>query len=120
MPEQADDGAADVPEDRFGRLEDKVDKLADAVAGLVGRGQQSAQRHEADKLDRPTRAVDQAEQVRADMRAAIEDHERQKAADSRFTNLESQVQKVAAVIEKAPRQFRRVEVIMGWAGKDDA
>jgi hypothetical protein len=120
MPEQGDEGAEGAGEDRFDRLEDKVDRLAAAVAGLVGRGHQAAEKHEAEKLDRPTRAVDQAEDVRAAMREAIEDHERQKAADSRFTDLESQVKKVAAVVEKAPRQFRRVEVAMGWVGKDDA
>lgn len=94
-------------------LADKVDRLADTVAGLVDKFHGAASDHEADKLDRPTREVGTVQQHAAGLQQEIraelaklrqqEQHEQQHAELARQT-----------VPERPPREYRRIEQRMGW------
>lgn len=105
---------------RLDKIEDKVDNLAEKLEKLLGGLHDKAQAHEQEKLDRPSTAADQAEARRQEMRDVITEHEQQKKSDSTLRRLESKVQEVEKVIkEKAPRQFRKVEQIMGWPDRNE-
>lgn len=109
----------DTLDERVGSLEagqQSITDKVDQILGIVGKGEHAAhdaaQRHEEEKLDRPSSV---AEQIRAglDERDARE-RERQAAAD-RDGRLGVLEQKLTDMAEKAPEvPARRVERIMGW------
>lgn len=97
---------------RVSTLESKIDQ----ILGIVGKGEHAAhdaaQRHEQDKLDRPSSV---AEQVREQLDARdARERDRQAAAD-RDGRLGKIEQAIADMAEKAPEvPARRVERVMGW------
>lgn len=94
-------------------LADKVDKLADTVAGLVGKVHGAAADHEASKLDRPTREVGTVQQhaagLQEEIRAELAKLRQQEAHERQHAELAKQT-----VPERPPREYRRVEQRMGW------
>lgn len=99
----------------------KVDRLADTVAGLVGQAHEGASRHEAAKLDRPTREVEgtreHAASLQEEIQAELAKLRQQEAAERKREETESRLKKVEKAVEKQPRPFRRVEQFMGWTDK---
>jgi|HubBroStandDraft_5_1064220.scaffolds.fasta_scaffold65473_4 hypothetical protein len=100
-------------------LADKVDKLADTVAGLVDKFHGAASEHEASKLDRPTREVGTVQQHAAglqdEIRAELARLRQQEAHEQQHAELAA----ARTVPEQQPREYRRVERVMGWLTDDD-
>ena len=108
-----DEGGGPDTGDRLGRLEDKVDRLADAVAGIVPATRGQAEQRTEHRLDRPSSVE---EQVRAELarkdKAAAEKAEQDRLA----AELAGVRDSVAALTEKrpaAPVPLR--EKILGWS-----
>jgi|SRR5271165_810709 len=99
-------------------LADKVDQLAETVAGLVDRFHGAASEHEASKLERPTREVESTQQhaagLQEEVRAELAKLRQQEAHEQQHAELARQT-----VPERPPREFRRVERAMGWLTEDD-
>lgn len=100
-------------------LADTVQSLVDKVDSLISGAHGAAQKHETAKLDRPSTAADKAAGISEEMRQAIEEHERQKQHDETLKSLTDFKAKAEAVLEKAPREYRKVEQRMGWVRKED-
>jgi hypothetical protein len=105
------------------RIEEKVDKLADVVAGLVDRAHGAAASHEADKLDRPTRTVETTQQHTASLQEEIRDElaklRKQEAAEQKQADLEKRVAKAEKAAERPPREYKRIHHAMGWVTDAD-
>jgi hypothetical protein len=100
-------------------LADKVDHLAETVAGLVDKFHGAASGHEASKLDRPTREVESTQQHAAslqdEIRAELARLRQQEAHEQQHAEITAR----QAVPEQPPREYRKVERRMGWHTEDD-
>lgn len=95
--------------EREGGLEERLDRLEEMVRRMMSGGSPKGRASQAD----------QAEQHRADMEKALADLRRQERADRIMSGLNRDMRKVKqAVFEKPPREFRKVETIMGWPDRD--
>lgn len=116
-PEVAEDDQAPVHEESqddghegvtLGGLADKVDSLASAVARLArGGGGRSSKADESEQV---------AEQVRTEVGKIKAAEDRQRGRDDRLGRLESQIKDI---VEKPPREYRRITKIM-WGEDEDA
>ena len=104
-------------------LADRVDRLADTVAGLVDRLHGAAATHEADKLDRPTRTVETTQQHAASLQEEVQAElarlRKQEAADKKQADLEARVAKAEKAAERPPREYKRRHYAMGWVTDAD-
>jgi hypothetical protein len=100
-------------------LADKVDHLAETVAGLVDKLHGAASEHEASKLDRPSREVGTVQQhaagLQEEIRAELARLRQQEAHEQQHAELAAR----QAVPEQPPREYRKVERRMGWHVEDD-
>ena len=105
------------------QLSDKLDRLADTVAGLIGQAHGDASRHEASKLDRPTREVEgtreHALSLQEEIQKALADLRKQEASEKDRAELAAKVGKLERAVEKKPREYRRISRAMGWVRDDD-
>ena len=105
------------------QLSDKLDRLARTVAGLISQAHGDASRHEASKLDRPTREVEgtreHALSLQEEIQKALADLRKQEASEKDRAELAAKVGKLERAVEKKPREYRRVSRVMGWVRDDD-
>ena len=111
----ADAGHDGTDDERLTRLENAVDRIEQAVAGLPPTHAE-AQAHEAAKLDRPSNVQEQA---RAAVEQALADRDKKAAdaknADAARAREQSLHDRLAALEEKppAPPRLRRTR-LLGW------
>jgi hypothetical protein len=119
--EEHEETGGDTPS--LATVADKVDKLADTVAGLVDRLHGKAASHEADKLDRPTRTVEgtreHAANVAEEVRSELAKLRQQEAAETKAKETSARLAKVEKAVEKPPREWKRRHRFMGWVTDDD-
>lgn len=123
-PEQGGGQEGGSTETRLTSLEGKLDQLADLVRGLADKSHGAAASHEQAKLDRPSQATEtaagRAESLRGEIAAELGKLRQQEKSDQQAADTAARLKKVEQRLEQAPRQFRRVEEIMGWVHKGDA
>jgi hypothetical protein len=111
-------------ETRLTSLEGKMDELTGLVRGMATSAHSAAASHEQAKLDRPTQATEtaagRAETLRSEIAAELGKLRQQERTDKDAADTAARLKKVEAAVEKAPRQFRRVEEAMGWIRKGDS
>lgn len=104
-------------------LSDKLDRLAATVAGLVDSLHGKASEHEEAKLNRPSRTAEttreHADSLAAEIRAELSKLSAQEKAEQRTKDMEGRLAKAEKALERAPREYRRVERAMGWVRDDD-
>lgn len=100
-------------EDRLGRLEDKVDKLADAVARIVPAGHADAQQRTEARLDRPSSVE---EQVQAELKRARDDEARARETEAAKSEMTQVKEELAKLKEKPPAEprSRAARMLTGW------
>lgn len=87
-------------------LADKVDSLAQSVARLARGGSRASKQDESEQV---------AEQVRTEVGKIKAAEDRQRGREDRLGRLESQVKDI---VERAPREYRRITKVM-WGDTDD-
>jgi len=116
-------GGSGTVEQRLDGLEQMMGELSGLVRGMAGKAQGQAAGHEAAKLDRPTQATEtaagRAESLRGEIAAELGRLREQEKHDQAVADQGERLKKVEAALERAPRQFRRVEEFMGWARPGD-
>jgi hypothetical protein len=100
-------------------LADKVDHLAETVAGLVDKLHGAASEHEASKLDRPTRGVESTQQHAASLQDEIRAELARLRQQEQHEQQHAELAARQTVPEQPPREYRRVERAMGWLTEDD-
>lgn len=113
-PAPADEGS------RLGRLEERVTKLADAVAKIVPGSHAEAQQRTEDRLDRPSSVQAEVraelERARQEEAAAAAAQQQQQQAQSEAQELRDQVARLAEAKPHAP--VPRRTRILGWGDPD--
>jgi hypothetical protein len=99
--------------DRLDRLEDKVGKLAEAVAALVPGTHAEAQDHTEDRLDRPSSVEEQVAHALAQARADDAKHEREAALHGDVQTVKDDLAKLREKPPAAP--VPRRERLLGWS-----
>ena len=99
-------------QDRLGRLEDKVDRLADIVGKLVPGSREEAGKRTESRLDRSS---DIQEQVQAELAKAREAEARQRAQDAEKSEQEQLRETVRKLAERPPEPpTPRRTRMLGW------
>ena len=106
-PDEAVSGEAD----RLAAVEDKLDRLAAAVARLVPGSHREAEQRTEDRLDRPSTVE---EQVRAELAKRDRQAAEQKAADEAKSERESIREQLAKLQETAPAPPERRATRFMW------
>jgi len=104
------------------KLAETVQDIADKVNKLLSG---TSSKPEPEGKPEPGQPAAQTQAQRAsglasEMQQAIEDHERQKQHDATLKDLTDKVSKHEKIFEKPPRQFRKIENLMGWPDRDPA
>jgi hypothetical protein len=111
-------------EQRLTGLETKLDELAALVRGQAAKGGQqvtppgAATGGNAGAPSTET-AAGRAESLRAEIAAELGKLREQEKHDAEAASQADRLKKVEEALERAPRQFRKVERVMGWVHKDD-
>jgi hypothetical protein len=102
---------------RLDRIEQKVERLADAVAAIVPGSHAEAEQRTGDRLDRPSSV--QAE-VRAELERARQEEAAAAAAQQQQTEAQQLREQVARLSEAKPHAPvpRRMR-LLGWGSPDD-
>lgn len=116
-PPETDPGGEQSEEDRLDSLENRLDHLAEQLEKLIPGGKSGGEGKPAATVSETS--AQRADSLRSEMRDAISEHDRQKRTDSELRRLAKKVNDVAAkVVEIPPRQWRKVEQLMGWPDKE--
>lgn len=99
-------------------IQDKLDKLAEQVASMARGGTEKAHdaaaEHTVRRLERPTTTLEAAEDRRREIRDELAALRKQEQADAQAAALNDRIGKLEKAAEKVPRQFRKIEQLMGW------
>lgn len=101
-------------EPTIAKLDEKVDKLADAVRALLDGGGKGSSEPELSDQDRDTASL-----VREELAKLKQAEDRKARKDAEAGKLADLEGKVKAITEKAPREYKRVTRWMGWTGDDE-
>lgn len=103
--------------ERLDRVEDKLDRLTEAVSKLVPSSHADAQHREEQRLDRGSTVADQ---VRAELERRDKEAADAQAADAEKADHQSVRDRLAALEEHKPAPpVRRSTILLGWGDPRD-
>lgn len=92
------------------KIEDKIDRLAEILSGGG---------HEQDSEAEPDEPASMAAEIRREVERLREAEHRQQAEAERDAKVGQLEEKVSAIPEKQPREYRRSTNFMKWATEGD-
>ena len=99
-------------DDRLDALTDRVDKLAQAVAGLVPGSHAQAEQRTADRLDRPSSVEEQVAAALQQAQADQAEQERRARIDGQLSDVQTRLAELHEQPPKPPVPRRRT--LLGW------
>ena len=113
MADEATDTTETAPPDTAEwrqKIEDKIDRLAEILSGKD---------HDQGSETKPDEPASMAAEVRREVERLREAETKQHREEELATDVGDLKQKVAAIPERQPREYRRSTRVMRWASEDD-